>query len=231
MVHFWKDMNMLMDHIAQVEKYAINSYTKILRPTSESGDIVRYGGYSWIVLARDEAGEMLLVASRLLAIMPMKYHHERANVTWEDSSIRKYLNTTFLNKFSAKEQEEIIEKKHINHATPFYDTPGGNATDEKIFLLSLEEIVKYLGDSGQLSKKSWPRENDNDLSKPCLINDEYDNLHSAINEFGEKYHYWLRSPGRDASHAAIVREDGTIDLGGEPVDTLAGIRPAMWVKL
>lgn len=228
---FWKDIIKLSQYLEQFEIFKTTGKIIPLNPDSASGDLVRFGTYSWIVLNKDDdEGTYFLLASRLLAINPMRYHRENTEITWENSTIREYLNTTFYGKFCNEDKERIIETTLKNPTTPWFDTPGGNETSDKIFLLNLDELVKYLGDSAQLSKKSWPRENI-DLTKPCLISDEYDTLHSAINEFGEQFRYWLRSPGREQNYAAIVREDGTIDLGGEAVNTTAGVRPAMWVKL
>jgi len=165
-----------------------------------------------------------------LSIMPMKYNREKIDVTWENADIRAYLNGIFYQKFSDADKEKIQDTKTNNPATPWFDTPGGNETVDKVFLLSLEELANYLGDSGQLAKKGWPQDK-KDLSKPCIIEDEYNNLHKAINEFGEEFPYWLRSAGRDSTCAALVREDGSIDLGGESVDATAGVRPAIWVKI
>jgi hypothetical protein len=152
-------------------------------------------------------------------------------MTWENSKIRDYLNNVFYHKLISEDQVKVQEVNHSNPDTPWFNTSGGNDTADKVFLLSLDELVNYFGDSGQLSKKAWPRESTIDYSKPCAISDEYDNLRSVKNEFGEFFPYWLRSAGRDQNHAAIVREDGIIDLGGELIDTVAGVRPAMWVKL
>jgi hypothetical protein len=229
---FWKHIDTLMAYVEHVEAYQLSGKISPLSPASVSGDLVRFGGYSWIVISADpDENKFMLVAGRLLAIMPMKYHDEKVETTWENSKIRTYLNTTYLNKMSPGDQEKVQETTHANPDTPWFNTPGGNDTTDKVFLLSLEELVKYLGDSTQLSKKAWPRDTAIDTTKPCIINDEYDNLRCAKNEFGEFFHYWLRSAGRDATCAAIVREDGTLDLGGESVDTTAGVRPAMWVKL
>ncbi|MCL2254453.1 MAG: DUF6273 domain-containing protein [Lachnospiraceae bacterium] len=229
---FWKDISKLTMHVEQIDRFLQTGYIDPLSMTSKSGDIVRFGTYSWIVLNKDEEeGTFFLFACRLLAINPMKYHKTLEGVTWETSDIREYLNNAFFSKFCSEDKEKIIETNVSNRETPWFTTNGGNDTVDKIFLLSLDEIAAYMGDSGQLSKKSWPHDTPVDKTKPCLITDEYCGLHSAKNEFGENFRYWLRSAGRDETSAAIIREDGTIDLGGDIINTTAGVRPAMWVKL
>ena len=229
---FWKNIFKLSDHLEQLERFLRTSNIMRLSNKAVSGDLVYFGGYSWIVLSVDEEeGKFLLLTRQLLAIMPMKYHGEKVDVTWENADIRKYLRDVFYEKFSNEDRKIIQDTNVINSSTPWFDTPGGNGTVDKFFLLSLDELVKYLGDSNQLAKKSWPYEGVKDFSKPCFVSDEYNDLHKAINEHGESFQYWLRSAGRDGTSAAFVRADGTIDLAGEAVTAAAGVRPAVWVKL
>ena len=229
---FWKDMNLLMEHITQLEKYQTTGRIVPLTKAAVSGNLVRFGGYSWIVICIDEEeSAFLLLTSKLLAIRPMKYHGTDGPVTWEDSDMRKYLNETFYKKLHPDDQAKVMETTHQTPATPRYDTPGGNETTDMVFLFNLDEMVKYLGDSGQLMKKGWIHEEHIDYSKPCLIDDEYNNMRHAKNEFGEDFPYWLRSAGRGPEYVTIVRADGVIDMCGEATSGTAGVRPAMWVRL
>jgi hypothetical protein len=86
----------------------------------------------------------------------------------------------------------------------------GNDTDDYIFLLSLEEVVRYFGDSGQLA--NGPSENRN------AIDDQYNEARIAY-DFGGWW--WLRSPG-----------GGDIGVSGTRVDDdYHGVRPALWINL
>jgi hypothetical protein len=228
---FWKNMETMMKHLTHMEQYHQLGKIIPLHSKALSGDLVHFGGYSWIVLCIDaEESKCLLVASRLLPVPPRAYHKEKTEVTWENSHIREYLNKTFYNKLYKEDKGKVLETTLANPQNPWFETAGGGDTTDKVFLLNLDEVTQYLGDSGQLAKKSW-RIDGIDHSKPCFIKDEYDNLRSAKNEFGEPFPYWLRTGGRSGDMAAIVRADGTIDLDGQSVEEVAGIRPAIWVKI
>jgi hypothetical protein len=228
---FWKNMENLMKHMSHMEQYHQIGKIAPLHNAVKSGDLAHFGGYSWIVLCLDaEEGKCLLVASRLLPVAPLPFHKERVEVTWETSFIREYLNNTFYNKLYHGDKDSVLETSLANPQNPWYDTSGGGDTTDKVFLFSLDELVKYLGDSGQLAKKAWHIDGI-EHNKPCFIEDEYSSLRSTKNEFGEPFPYWLRSSGQFGDSAAIVRADGTIDLDGQFVDEPAGVRPAMWVKI
>lgn len=61
-------------------------------------------------------------------------------MSWEKSTLRKWLNKKFMNRaFSSSEQEAIRTTKVINEDNYYYKTDGGNDTLDKIYLLSLSE--------------------------------------------------------------------------------------------
>lgn len=168
---------------------------------------------AWIVLdtMRDKA---LLLAKYGLAYMP--YNNRMWSVSWENSSLRKYLNDEFIyNFFSVKEQSRIIEISVENKGNFRYGIAGCGDTKDKVFLLSLEE-VKNLFTS--------------DTERLCTVA-EYALNNGIFNGEIESGYWWLRSPGRRESSAAVVKYDGTIADYGNYVAIGRGIvRPAMWIK-
>ena len=197
---------------------------------SKVGDIVRFGEYNWRVLAV-ENGKALLIAEEVIEMLP--YNDEHTGVTWETCSLRTYLNGEFFENFNAQERAIICETENVNFDNQWFGTDGGNATEDKIFLLSLEEVVKYFGDSGQLKNK--PAED------ARFINDQYNDERVVIikNEPGmsipspTEYNWWLRSPGRKQEDAAYVWPDGKVLVYGRTASIVVGIgvRPALWLKL
>jgi hypothetical protein len=177
----------------------------------------------WQVL--DVQGDMMLLLSNKL-LFKREYHSLPDDaVTWEVSSLRKYLNEDFYNStFSADEKARIVETTVINKDNQWYGTPGGNNTVDKVFLLSLEEVVKYLGDSGKLANR--PGE------KAQYFSDEYykERLAPELDAEFLTPDWWLRSPGGDPGAAAFAGSN--VDLYGSPAYGFhQGVRPAMWVKL
>jgi serine/threonine protein kinase len=177
---------------------------------------VLYGEYTWRVLEIQD-GNALLLSEEI--IEQRAYHNEFGNSTWKDCDLRKYLNETFLQSFTQEERDAIVEVTNSNEDNPWHDTEGGEATKEKIFLLSIEEVVDYFGDSGLLDVKDsiW------------RIKDQYNEARKAKYE-NDFYWWWLRSPGWEGSSAAYVLSDGDLDLGGSNVDDReGGVRPALWL--
>jgi hypothetical protein len=114
-------------------------------PVPPNGKI-RFGRYEWYVM--DKQDDKLLVLTEKV-IDRRAYHSQPCEVTWEECDLRKYLNGEFFNSFSEGERERIIEVTNENNCNPWYGTSGGNPTVDKVFLLSIDEAVKYFGDSGQ----------------------------------------------------------------------------------
>ena len=74
------------------------------------------------------------------------YHNIQVSISWEKCTLRHYLNGAFYNyKFSKEEKLRIVETMIPNNNNPWLGTSGGNATNDKVFLLSIEEVVKYFG--------------------------------------------------------------------------------------
>ncbi|MCL2633010.1 MAG: DUF6273 domain-containing protein [Oscillospiraceae bacterium] len=165
-------------------------------------------------------GRALVISERV--ITTRQYHSNRKDdVTWENSDIRAWLNGEFYNNtFTAAEKTLIAQTRIDNANNQWFGTSGGNATTDRVFLLSLEEVVKYFGDSGQLyTKKSSP------------INDAYNSARTATFD-GKNRWWWVRSPGNATNNAANINNNGFIDVSGDHVDNNnGGIRPALWITL
>lgn len=172
---------------------------------SGEGDIITFGNYNgstqWLILKR--IGNRLLLLSKK-EITNMAYHEVREDVTWEDCTLRRWLNSDYLSLAFSKEERTMIQPTQLsNHYNPKYGTYGGNETEDRIFLLSLEEAKEY------------------------FYNDEIMEFLSL--ELGW---WWLRSPGCDRGIAACVNSDGSVDFAGNDVDYDYGaVRPALWIHL
>ncbi|MCL1941737.1 MAG: DUF6273 domain-containing protein, partial [Synergistaceae bacterium] len=94
----------------------------------------------------------------------------------------------------------------------------------RIFLLSLEEVARYFGDSGQLKKRP--------SSNTYYINDQYNSARIAKDASGNALWWWLRSPGNYSVLAASVHYDGLVFIIGDYVLLdHGGVRPALWINL
>ena len=77
----------------------------------------------------------------------VKYNETKTDVTWETSTLRKWMNSDFINKaFSNDQQTQIITFNNSNPNNPRKHTIGGNATQDKLFALTINDANKYFLD-------------------------------------------------------------------------------------
>jgi len=165
------------------------------------------------------------------------YHNIYQEITWADCSLRKYLNGDFYNEFMETDKAKIIPVKNRNMNNQWYGTNGGKETQDKIFLLSIEEVVcKYFGDSSEnllnRSKKQfyWFQKKDKNNDKRIAI---------FSKESSKGTWWWLRSPGRVGVKAVYIHGNGNIGIQGNNIlkgniadgKCRGGVRPALWLKL
>ncbi len=185
-------------------------------------DITDFGNYQWQVLETVQ-GRALLITRDIIALK--WYHSAFADITWEHCELRKFLNTEWYGQFSENEKERIVAVTNKNPGNPWFRTKGGNDTTDNIFLLSLEEVCRYFGDSSarlrDKDKQTW------------LIDDENNARRQA--RYDGDYHWWrLRSPGYYGRTSASVSKNGGVyvrgnGVYGRPRDG-GGVRPALWLK-
>ncbi len=192
----------------------------------------------WRVLSVDN-GEALLQADSNLDV----YHYYDAlkNITWEDSLIRCWLNAGWISNsdryedfrktgfaavaFTEEERNAIADTVVDNSNNPHQpQVNGGNATTDKIFLLSYAEATNSA--YGFSSSAARIRKNTAYAAAGGQMGSSY--MASA----GEPDNWWLRSPGVTASNAAIVLEDGQINADGSLIySDMVAVCPALRLKL
>ena len=230
------------------------------------GDKINFGNYQrfdekqvgleWTVL--DVVNKALLFNDYCIAWKPFfdkGIKPENMANAWRDSSIRKYLNTEFYDTcFSADEKRLIMNISNSNKENPYWmnaqfkssrkPAGDGDETDDKVFLLSLEDVLAYGldGDTGDVKKYSdydeqLMREVGDDFNKYCLHGD---------------YSWFLRTPGYeyysddecrlmqiacykssldvvDSNGRIIEHYPGKMSTQGSAGVSKNGIRPALWV--
>ncbi|MCL2373194.1 MAG: M28 family peptidase [Defluviitaleaceae bacterium] len=203
--------------------------------TTAIGDIINFGGYSWVVLDIQD-GHALIITEYAHILRGGGYWHSLwGPVSWAMSDIRRYLNDDFYNRFNEAEKAQIRETYVINNENPWngtdlwYSSAGGENTMDKIFFLSVEEVVKYFGDSGQMDKRP---ESAGPLRFVNWISDEYDYARVGRNKEGAALSWWLRTPGAVQRLVAFVDPIGNIAMyGTSSPQTPFGARPALWLNL
>jgi hypothetical protein len=192
------------------------------------GDIMQFGEYDWRILDIQDGKALIItynvIENRVYHSNPIIFTNEQWIITWESSDLRAYLNDEFYNSFNEDDKAKIVQTTNKNPDNQWLTTEGGNDTDDYIFLLSIDEAVKYFGDSGQLNNRpddaSW-------------IDDRYNDNRIAFNADGEECLWWLRSPGNFNNEVAVIGVQGYLGIMGFSVDDndRIGVRPVMWINL
>ena len=208
-------------------------------PTVRAGDIIQFGPWDWRVL-EVRGSQALILTDRVIA--ERAYHDTQMDVTWETSDIRRWLNGDFLAaNFTAEEQARITITTVANSDNPWFGTGGGNDTQDRVFLLSIDEVLRYFGDSGLVAQGAALGHNARIDQAPAWpnhgiyswgIHDRYSGARIERNFSGDGSRWWLRSPGFIPESAASVDGGGILDLIGRIV-SLESVapRPALWLNL
>lgn len=105
---------------------------------TDSYHYFRYEPLKWRIIEIN-GNEIMLMSDKLLDCVP--YNRVSEAVSWQDSYLRQFLNDEFYNHaFSNEEKEAVIEKQIENNPNRSYGTDCGNTTDDKVFVLSEEEV-------------------------------------------------------------------------------------------
>lgn len=227
----------------ETEKEEIDAGNGIFDKPLEWGQYVTFGTYEqdnvkengkeeveWLVLEIGDE-EALLISRYCLDAMPL--HEEWEGVTWEDCTLRKWLNEVFIEEaFSTKERKCIVETELSN---PGNNGFFGNAPETKdaVFLLSMEEAYEYFED-GDVWETETLCVNKGRATEPTA----YADIKGQFTGDGDEWYddmadWWLRSTDGSDGFACRVYSYGSIDEWGEYsyVNSVAGVRPAMWVNI
>ena len=202
--------------------YALNVGDTLVFGTYEQDNDTTNGkeDIEWLVLAK-ENNKILVVSDKALDCKP--YNQSRDYVTWETCSLRNWLNNDFINAaFTAEERAMIPTVTVSADMNPKYNTNPGNATKDRVFLLSIVETEKYF--TSDEARKCVPTEYA--ISNGAYTSDSYTK--------GGKVTclWWLRSPGDYQNNAAYVIDVGSVGRGGLNVDRgNYSVRPALWITI
>ena len=168
----------------------------------------------WVVLEKD--GMSLLLISKY-ALDTQPYCTFFGNITWENCSLRQWLNGSFLDAaFSTEEQNKLKSVTVTADKNPSYDTPVGNDTIDRVFLLSILEANRY-----------FPL----DRVRHCKAT-EYCYAQGAYRAENDNCWWWLRTQGINSNYAANVYDPGSVNyLGYDILGELEAVRPALWIDL
>lgn len=212
---------------------------------SKVGETLGFGtkenkNIEWQVLEIDNDTKKALIVTK--NCIRLDVFNEIDTAVWANSTIRTWLNEEFVKQFGSSETTRILTTElNSNENLNFNDYPEEKitwqTTNDKVFLLSADEVKRYFADDE--SRKAILSLSDNEM---LATYDRYLKNFNYVDDDGmvkkDMYDlnnhvvdYWLRSNGRGYM-SQTVSEYGSIDDYGANQDaTFKGIRPAMWIDI
>ena len=196
--------------------------------SAEVGEYITFGTYEqdndtsndkepieWLVLDAQE--DKALVISKY-ALDCQLYNTDMVDITWEECSLRAWLNNEFLSEaFSDLEVEKIISSTVSADKSVQFSTNSGNPTVDKIFLLSITETERYF---------------DSEEERCCTATEYAKAQGSWDGSPNGNCWWWMRSPALYQNRAAYINHDGKISEEGDYVNYGDNaVRPAMWIEI
>ena len=220
----FKELNGYKDSVNQIEECTTIIKQNILDQLSNTsiGSLISFGTYEqdnniengkenidWWVLDKVD-NKILVISKYVLDVQPYNTTYE--STSWEECTLRNWLNNTFFNEaFSEVEKTIIPEVKVIAEKNSKYNIDQGKDTFDHVFLLSISECERYI--KGVYFEYCYPTEYAKGAEKDFKC-------------------YWLlRTPGGGEKMCARVCEDTVSYYGVFVDDTTNGIRPAIWISL
>lgn len=231
-------------------------YFREILMKAKVGDIFFFGSYEqdndaangkenieWIILAK-EGSSILVVSDKALDCQ--SYNKTYADVTWENCTLRRWLNAYFLNSAFSDVEKTLISSVKVSDddETKNDSTDSDKVKTDNVFLLSIAEVNEYF---------------DSDEARKCVPTDyAIANGVDTSNKDGTISCEWLvRSPGGLQSsvpydkffsdehlvRCRMVGCDGVVRIGMDYVgsdfrigdnlrfEDMDAVRPAMWINL
>ena len=194
------------ENVQQDSSTEVSNVNKEIEKTEQSDNSdIQFGNYKqgsngeikpieWIKI--DEENDSVLLISRFCLDIKA-FHEPSGEITWEDCTLRKYLNNEFLSSAFNNEEQEKIQ-----------NNPNG----DKVFLLSKDEVLKYLNNGRGAGATLY-----------AIANGAYSN-----NTQGNNW-WWLRSQSDQKYFADVVSNDCSF-TGMAVNSSHVTIRPAIWIK-
>lgn len=223
--------------------------------TDNDGKVTKKDGkesIKWRVLDIDDKGVALLLSDKLVDIERFN-SKENAFISWEKSSVRSFLNSYgpsyndcqndyffegFMNNAFLSAEREAIEVSSLSNGTnPVFGTAGGNDTRDKVFCLSMGEVMNKAYGFTVNSFVNPPSE------KPYYTDGDRNRMAVSTAFTGGKEGFsgspagisgswWLRTPGKSSRFGAIVDNRGSVCADGHNAFiTNTSLRPAIRLNL
>ncbi len=184
----------------------------------------------WRVLGKDGEGYALLLADKNLDCEP--FNHAKINgLSWENSDLRKWLNSDFMDAAFTEEEQSMIEYTDTSSNDTYIGKTENINGNDKIFLLTQNDVSnENYGFHHEVGLADSER-----VAKSTDYNVNYKNIHliSGPGLLQNDYHnWWLRNTRPEYSgYAYRVDYDGNAGQGRDVNAVHIGVRPAIRINL
>ena len=186
-------------------------YEDIGTITPGSTETVRIDGIDWYVLAKED-GKALIWSKNSLE--NRRFAPSYTDIVWEDSELRTYLNSTWLDKQATLKEKAV----QTDITTRVFGTDTFNTTQDKVFLLSEADLF-----GTHSGNKPSPDARDYTYNNQVLV------PNIEMRKFTGTNYACLRSP-YSSTYMAVVRSSNGTLFYGFPY-TANGVRPALWITM
>ena len=165
----------------------------------------------WQVLAVQD-DKILVISNEALDCQP--YNSSGSNISWEDCTLREWLNNHFINTAFTEDEKNKISMVTV----PADKSNVGNDidTNDKVFLLSLSELNEYFAPGD---------------ARKCIAT-AYAESKGANGSYHGECWWWLRSACEPVGNTNFLNYVGPTygaDSGASNISR--AVRPAMWLEI
>lgn len=164
------------------------------------------------------------------------YNTEQTEITWENCSLRKWLNEDFYNIAFNDEEKEMMSPINLqNPGNSKHNIEGGNDTLDSVWMLCDLDIERIKNYSMTKAYKLLVEEADGEIETTAYVQSkEKPNPYAREGSEPETYKkieaYWLRMPGNDLSKAAVGWDDSNFGEISSDVSLNHVVRPVIVLK-
>ena len=194
-----------------------------------------------------KGNRVIFLSDYVLDAQPL--NSENTSVTWETCTLRAWLNGDCYNQaFSEEEKKQIADTSLENKNHSYWKTNAGNDTSDKIFILSEDEIRKYMVFDYQDKDGKWglceqliaeptnyaiEKGCENSIITADWLIDRFEGIpDSYISRVSNRKAscYWSRTPG-SAEDSFIYFANNAITLSSASVSyEKIGVRPVFCIE-
>ena len=196
-----------------------NNRVEVTEGSNDSANYILFGNYEqdgnldngaepiqWIQLCEQD-GKILMISRYILDYKDFNDTTIASATSWENSSLRKWLNGDFINSaFSPAEQNRIITATVQDYKA---DNVLGGTTQDKVFLLNKDQAFTYFSSDSDRATTSTRYAND----KKSYVTNAYWLINSYSSDL---YKYLINSEGRNENNPRVNESEG--------------IRPVIWIN-